>query len=128
MNSTKMAQIIASLSDQFKQQESIIQFVIGNTKLLCLFDEKHDRMRIMTAVGLEKALDSDVLLTLLRANFHSTLDARYAASKGIVYATFIHPLSSLSEAQLRSGIAQVLSLQRNYGTSYSSETLIFGGE
>ncbi len=33
---------------------------------------------------------------MMIANFHTALDARYAISDGVIYAAFIHPLSSLA--------------------------------
>lgn len=67
-------------------------------------------------------------MRVLEANFHSALDARYATSDGVLYAAFIHPLSPLTEAEVRSAVAQVASLVRSFGTTYSSGELVYGGE
>lgn len=67
-------------------------------------------------------------MRVLEANFHSALDARYATSDGVLYAAFIHPLSPLTEAEVRSAVAQVASLVRSFGTTYSSGELAYGGE
>ena len=63
---------------------------------------------------------------MLDANFHSALDARYAVSEGIVYALFLHPISSLTPQQIVSALDQVVSLVTTFGTSFSSGQLQFG--
>ncbi|NJL83304.1 MAG: hypothetical protein HC890_10765, partial [Chloroflexaceae bacterium] len=55
-----------------------------------------------------------------------TLDARYAVSNGVVFAAFVHPLSTLDERDFLSALRQVSQLVRNFGTSYSSGALSFG--
>lgn len=65
---------------------------------------------------------------ILVANFHTALDARYAVANGAVVSVFVHPLSSLQEADLRSGLCQVATLANNFGTSHSSGALGFGDE
>ncbi|MEO0409240.1 MAG: hypothetical protein AAF289_18005, partial [Cyanobacteria bacterium P01_A01_bin.135] len=63
---------------------------------------------------------------ILIANFHTTLDARYAVSDGTVVATYLHPLSTLQEQDLRSAVRQVVSLAETFGTTYTSGELLFG--
>ena len=77
-------------------------------------------MRIVAAIAMLENLDPRVSNVLLRANFHSTLDARYAVSDGVIYATFLHPISSLSPELIESALAQVLSLAKTFGSSFSS--------
>ena len=57
-------------------------------------------MRLIAPVAKRESLQATHLEILLRANFHTTLDARYALSNGIVYAAFLHPLSTLTRIQL----------------------------
>ena len=61
------------------------------------------------------------------ANFHTALDARYAFNKGILYAAYIHPLSTLTKAQLESALEQTATLAATFGKEYSSGSLIFKG-
>ena len=75
-----------------------------------------------------KAVPAEHLEMMLIANFHTALDARYALSNGIIYAVFLHPMSTLTHDQLESAIRQVAALARNFGSSYSSDELIFGVE
>lgn len=91
-------------------------------------DEAANRMRIISAITDVDQLSGDQLFYALAANFHSALDARYAISDGLVYAAFIHPLSSLSVAELRSAISQVASAHRTFGATYSSGELFFPGD
>ena len=65
---------------------------------------------------------------MLRANFHSALDAKYSVYEGFVVSVFTHPLRELTESQLLDAMRQVAKLAETYGTTYSSTGLIFGGE
>lgn len=64
---------------------------------------------------------------MLQANFDAILDARYAIANDLVWAVFIHPLSSLTEDDFISGIAQTVTAAETFGTTYSSGALVFGG-
>ena len=83
-------------------------------------------MRLISPIAKLDSLQSAHLEVLLVANFHTTLDARYALSEGVIYAAFLHPLSTLTRAQLESAIRQVSALSRNFGSTYSSDELIYG--
>ena len=65
---------------------------------------------------------------ILQANFDTALDARYAIARNVLWSTFIHPLSSLSDKEFLSGLGQAINIVINYGKSYSSGALSFGGE
>jgi hypothetical protein len=91
-------------------------------------DETADRMRIISAIKEIDELSGAQLIVALEANFHSALDARYAISDGLVYAAYIHPLSSLSETEFRSAIRQVETAQHTFGSTYSSGELFFPGD
>ncbi|MEO0425337.1 MAG: hypothetical protein AAF184_23575, partial [Pseudomonadota bacterium] len=67
------------------------------------------------------------LRRLLQANFDTALDARYAIARDTLWATFIHPLSPLTEDQLLSAISQTLSIALTYGSTFSSGVWAFGG-
>ncbi|MEO0975570.1 MAG: hypothetical protein AAFX85_20965, partial [Pseudomonadota bacterium] len=69
----------------------------------------------------------ELLRRLMQANFDTALDARYAIARNTVWATFIHPLSPLSEEELLSALAQTISIARSYGSTYSSGVWAFGG-
>ncbi|MCH8044041.1 MAG: hypothetical protein IID44_10035 [Planctomycetes bacterium] len=96
--------------------------------LMIVTDERANRMRIMMPVRkFDKDKDKDLLLKLLKANFHSALDAKYAVNGDTIWSTFLHPLATLQEADLDNALSQVRTLRKNTGTSYSSGELQFGG-
>jgi hypothetical protein len=101
--------------------------VLDGVEIAVVTDEVHDRMRIMTAVAEPGTLRPQDLVTLLSANFDRALDAKYALWNGTLWSVFVHPLSSLSRPELASAVRQVVALRKNYGTSFTSTDLTFGG-
>jgi len=95
--------------------------------VIVLTDEAAGRMRIITPVG-DKPLEGARVHTLIEANFHTALDARYALQNGVLWSAFIHPLGPLTQDQFLDGIGQTIMLARTYGTTYSSSGLRFGGQ
>ena len=90
-------------------------------------DTKADRMRMVTGVAKTDKMDKAQLYRIMQANFESALDARYAIAQHIVWSTFIHPLSPLTDEEFFSGLGQTLSLARTFGTTFSSGVFVFGG-
>ncbi len=72
-------------------------------------------------------LTQELMLNSLVANFHTTLDVKYAVSDEILWAVFIHPLKELSEQQLRDAISQVCHADLTFGTTFSSTDQVFPG-
>ncbi|MEQ8704419.1 MAG: hypothetical protein RIC19_10890 [Phaeodactylibacter sp.] len=94
--------------------------------LLVLSDPGSNRMRIFTPI-IEAADARPLHLEkMLRANFHSALDAKYSIHDGFVVSVFTHPLKELSREQLLNAIDQVIALSKTFGTTYSSTDLHFG--
>jgi len=127
MTQDKMEALIRATGNNVEGSASNVQFEYGSVRMACISDIRHDRMRIISPVANEADLTADQLRILLAANFHLTLDARYASSNGVLYAAFIHPLSSLHEKEFLAALQQVSQLVKNFGTSYSSGELTFGG-
>ena len=100
-------------------QPNELRFSYSGVRMVCIHDVRADRMRIMAAVVEESTLTIAAARILLQANFGQTLDARYAIRAGMLYAVFLHPLSTLESRQLESALAQVANLVRNYGSSFS---------
>ena len=96
--------------------------------LYVITDETHNRMRIMTAIIEEEELDEAELRRLLAANYDRALDPRYALSDGYLWSVFMHPLSQLADEQFLDALHQVKRLADNFGHSYASSELFFGGE
>lgn len=101
------------------------QFSINEIPIIVLADAKADRMRIIAPVISVDELTQEQSQKMMLANFHTTLDARYAIANGQVVSTFVHPLSSLQERDLLSVLNQVSSLTATFGTSYSNGELLF---
>jgi hypothetical protein len=112
--------------DAIDGQPGAIRSQIDGVNVYLISDPVNDRMRLIVRVARDENLDVGALRVLLQANFHSTLDCRYAISGGIIYASFIHPLSSLTREEFDSALRQVVSLQRTFGTSFSSGEMVFG--
>jgi hypothetical protein len=90
-------------------------------------DPAAGRMRIVIPIVMETSLGTERVKRIMQANFDSALDARYALAQGVLWATFIHPLSSLSDEEFLSGLSQTLNLVATYGSTYSSGLFVFGG-
>jgi len=103
------------------------QFKISRRNILVITDTNHNRMRIMSPVALQTNLDPPMMTRLLEANFASALDAKYALRDGTLWSVFTHPLAELSEMQFMDCLAQVSNLASNFGGSFASSNLTFGG-
>lgn len=100
---------------------------IDDWTLYVFADEDHDRVRIMVPVAEIGPRDVELLMVALSANFDRALDAKYAMKDGILWATFLHRLSWVTEEELDDAIEQVLTLAQNTGTTFTSTELVFGG-
>ena len=97
-----------------------MRFTFGGVRMVCVYDIHTDRMRVMAAVAEESALTVVSARILLQANFGKTYDARYAIRDGMLYAVYLHPLSTLDPRELEAALPQLARLVRNYGTTYSA--------
>lgn len=86
---------------------NVIRFRHAEIDLVCVYDETYDRMRILAPIKAYTEVSAAEKDRMPSANFHSTLDARYCASDGVLYAAYLHPLSSLTRQDLRSAVYQV---------------------
>ena len=128
MTFVKLDKIIRNFSTTVQQGPNFWQFLDGDIQMMCIVDTTHDRMRVITPIIDTDELTEEHKEKIMAANFHSALDARYAANDGVLYSAFIHPLSPLREKELRAALKQVSVLARTFGTTYSSSELIFGGQ
>ncbi len=129
MTTKRMGEIIKRLDPKAKAaaNASAWQFHIEEVPVVVVTDAGNNRMRIMIALKKADAMSAEELLRLSQANFDTALDARYAIAKGLLWATFIHPLSELHDKQFIAGIGQTVNAAKSYGTTYSSGLLSFGG-
>jgi len=124
MDQARLEMLFAEHVEAITGPPGAIETVVDGIQLYCISDAANDRMRFIAPIARASTLDPRVLPVLLQANFHSTLDARYAISEDVVFATFLHPISSLTPELVESGMAQVLSLVQTFGTSFSAGGVI----
>jgi hypothetical protein len=122
-----LEKIITKVADTVAGQSGQWQFAIKDRLFICVTDENHNRMRIISPVTEIQNLPEGELENALVANFHSALDVKYAISEGVLWTVFIHPLKELSEAQIEDAILQVYNGAETFGTTYSSTNLVFPG-
>ncbi|MEM8641066.1 MAG: type III secretion system chaperone [Cyanobacteria bacterium P01_G01_bin.54] len=118
--------ILKQEGEDVKGAQGRWQFKIGDRPLLLFTDIRYDRMRLFTPIVSAEDLTEEQWQRMMSANFDTALDARYAITDGgTVVATFVHPLSTLSDRDFRSAIYQVTNLAETFGDLYSSGVLEF---
>lgn len=127
MTLSTLAEIVTALDGEASIAPNGMALTIGNVPVNIITDVLANRMRILAPVASAGGLEEADLLRLMQANFDTALDARNAIANGRLWSTFIHPLSQLERDQFVSGLAQTVTLARNYGSSYSSGGVVFGG-
>ena len=127
MSNKDLEKIIYVVSDSLQGVTGNWQFLIEDKLFICVTDEKHNRMRIISPIIEEEKLSNTDKQKLLEANFHSALDARYAIANDYLWAVYIHPLKELSKDQVMDAISQVYTAVLTYGTTYNSTGLSFPG-
>lgn len=127
MTNTELEKIFYVVSDTLQGNPGNWRLLIEETLLICVTDEANNRMRIISPITEVENVSVEEKETLLKANFHSALDARYAISDGYVWSAFIHPLKELNKNQVIDAISQVYVAAMTYGTTYNSSGLSFPG-
>ncbi|MEK6638934.1 MAG: hypothetical protein AABY88_12715 [Pseudomonadota bacterium] len=118
---------LKKIDKDIKREANIWQFTLGARQVIVITDPLAERMRIMVPIGDAGLLSQELLTRLMQANFDSALDARYAIAQDVLWGTFIHPLTSLDEKGFVSGLAQAIAVADNFGGSFSSGAVVFGG-
>ncbi|MBI4490020.1 MAG: hypothetical protein HY694_13105 [Deltaproteobacteria bacterium] len=126
MTNARLEAILKTVEPNVKGSNGRWEMVRDGVPVMVLTDESHNRMRVIAPASELKQVDQQILMRMMEANFARALDARYAVFQGIVWAAFIHPLDSLRERDLISGLQQVISLVKTTGTTFSSSELQFG--
>ncbi len=127
MSLENMHTILERLDEDLQNQNGSWQLTVADIPVVIVTDDTNNRMRILVAIRKADTLSEYDLIRIMQANFDSALDARYAIAQGILWSTFIHPLSTLHDGQFIEAIGQTVNLARTYGASYSSGLLLFGG-
>ena len=126
MTQHEMEIVFAGEVEKIEGPTGALRTQIDTFNVYLVSDVTFDRMQILMPIARTDGLDRRVFNVLLEANFQKTLDARYAVSEGIVYGIYLHPISTLTPAMIRSALEQVVNLGRTYGTTFSSQTQPFG--
>ena len=127
MTNDRLKEILTQEVDSIDGYSGRWQMKLKDLPMIVLTDERNDRMRIIAPIIESSRLDEELLLDCMTANFHSALDVKYAISDGILWSVYIHPLSPLSDEQVRNAVEQVFLAAATFGTSFSSTPLLFGG-
>ncbi len=127
MTADRLGEIVRIVDPNAEELGNGFAFSVEERALRLVYDERADRMRIITPIISSANLPEEVLMRMLQANFDSALDVRYAVGGGNVWSVFIHRMSSLKAEDLISGIAQTAIAAETFGTSFSSGAVVFGG-
>jgi hypothetical protein len=127
MNFKNLKLVIAKKAVVIKEEFNMVEYELDRVRIYMIVDEEANRMRLMAGVVQEDSLDKDDLKKVLQANYDRALDAKYAIANNILWSVFTHPLKEISADQVVDALYQVRNLVHNYGTSYNSTDLVFGG-
>ena len=119
--------IVTTIDEEAQITANGATFTIDEVTVTLVFDVNADRMRLFAQVIPSDALSSRALQRVMQANFDTALDARYAIAQGILWSTYMHRLTSLTQDDFVSGLAQTVTLVKTYGTTFSSGAMSFGG-
>jgi hypothetical protein len=87
------------------------RLLIDGQPITCLADETRDELRLVLPVGELAARSEDERERLLAANFHASLQARFALFEGVVVAMWGGRLSALDAEALGRAVREVVALQ-----------------
>ncbi len=127
MTNERLQQILQRIDPEFTGSPGLWQIQVENIPVRVITDTNADRMRIVAPIRKAEELSPQEMLRILQANYDTTLDARYAVGQGVLWSTFVHPLSSLTDRDFVSGLGQTVNIVLTYGKTYSSGTFTFGG-
>lgn len=127
MNGEKLVAVIQNLDAEAVVSGNSAIFKITERELMMVYDNTANRMRIISPIIPVSALPEGIMERLLQANYDAVLDARYAVANDLVWSIFIHPLSSLTEDDFISALAQTVTAAETFGSSYTSGAVVFGG-
>ncbi len=120
-----MGKLLESYLQDFEGQPGFWRGTRHEVPVFVFSDDEHDRMRLMSPIGIIEELDTDLLHALLMANYDRALDARYAMRGNELWSVVVHPLATLATDDLPSLFDQVVTLAKNTGTSFASTELVF---
>lgn len=125
MDQATMEQIIKDNAASHGGQAGLLEFEYHGVRMAAISDAANDRMRILSPVANYADVGREHLDAMMEANFHKTLDSRYAVTGGVLYAVFIHRLSILEQQDIEHAMDQVANLVLSYGSEFTSGDLTF---
>ena len=127
-NNARIQDILDDKATSLEGRPGFWQFTYNNVTMLCITDKGANRMRIIAPVAVTAEVSPEVLTACMSANFDRALDARYCTHDEQLWSAFIHPLGEMTVGFFHSALDQVAGLVHNFGTSYASGALVFGGD
>lgn len=127
MTPQELVEILVATAEESKVLPNRIMMKYKGIELTCIYDETHDRMRIIAPIAARSDITPKQFENAMEANFHTALDARYALNQGILFAAYIHPLSLLTRGQVENALDQTSNLAATFGKEYSSGFLTYRG-
>lgn len=127
MTPERLGELVGRVDPEAQALGNGYVLTVQERSLRVVYDERADRMRVITPIIPATDLPGGLLLRILQANFDSALDARYAVGSGMIWSSFVHRLSSLTDEDFISGIAQTAVAAETFGTTFSSGAFVFGG-
>ena len=127
MTAEHLGELILRVDEEAVLDGSSWFFSVEGLATTVVYDIAADRMRIVIPIVKAEDVDSETMLRLMQANFDTALDARYAMANGMVWGTFIHPLSTLSDEEFLVGLAQTANVVLTFGSTFSSGMFMFNG-
>lgn len=122
----QIVEIIVEIGDEVFIEGNLVRFTFNEADMILVYDERADRMRIMSPIIPLAEVEADMLVKAMQANFSSVLDARYAISGDTLWSAFLYPISQLTRLMVLSAIQQVSIASVTFGTEYSSGAGHFG--
>jgi len=127
MSGEKLTELVQRLDSEAVVNENSVIFKITERELMMVYDSGANRMRIISPIIPVAALPDGMMERMLQANYDAVLDARYAVANDLVWSVFIHPLSTLTEDDFISALAQTVTAAETFGSSFTSGAVVFGG-
>ncbi len=127
MTAQRLGELIRRIDENATASGPTWTFRVADLEVTVIYDVDADRMRIIIPIGPAEDIPIEELVRVMQANFDSALDARYAIANDMLWGTFIHPLSELSDEEFLVGLGETANVVLTYGTTYSSGLFIFGG-
>jgi hypothetical protein len=125
MTTQAMGKLLDSYLNDLEGQPGFWRGVRNDVPVFVFSDDEHDRMRIMSPIGVVEQLEPDLLHVLLQANYDRALDARYAMRGNELWSVVVHPLATLATDDLPAMFDQVTTLVKNTGSTFASTELVF---